>query len=54
MQIAKWNEQTQTPYDIRDRYSVLANGGSGGGGNAAAGTGGVGGSGVVIITYLTP
>jgi len=27
MQIAKWNEQTQTPYDIRDRYSVKASNG---------------------------
>jgi hypothetical protein len=24
---AQWNEQTQTPYDIRDRYSVLAGNG---------------------------
>ena len=27
MQIAKWNEQTQQPYDIRDRYSVTASNG---------------------------
>ena len=27
MQIAKWNETTQQPYDIRDRYSVLASNG---------------------------
>ena len=27
MQIAKWNEHTQTPYDIRDRNSVTASNG---------------------------
>ena len=27
MQIAKWNEQTKTPYDIRDRNSVRAGNG---------------------------
>ncbi len=27
MQIAKWNETTQTPYDIRDRNSVTASNG---------------------------